>query len=49
MMNAGMVGVGFISGIYLDHFANTFKDVKLVAVCDLIGERAEVRKPPRDL
>ena len=41
MMNVGMVGVGCISGIYLDNFANTFKNVKLVAVCDLIKERAE--------
>ena len=41
MMNVGMVGVGCISGIYLKNFAETFKDVKLVAVCDLIRERAE--------
>lgn len=26
-MNVGMVGVGCISGIYLENFANTFKDV----------------------
>jgi predicted dehydrogenase len=36
-----MVGVGCISGIYLKNFADTFKNVKLVAVCDLIRERAE--------
>ena len=41
MMNIGMVGVGCISGIYLENFANTFKNVRLVAVCDLIKERAE--------
>jgi len=41
MLNVGMVGVGCISGIYLKNFAETFKDVKLVAVCDLIRERAE--------
>ena len=41
MLNVGMVGVGCISGIYLENFANTFKNVKLVAVCDLIKERAE--------
>ena len=40
-MNVGMVGVGCISGIYLENFANTFKNVKLMAVCDLIRERAE--------
>ncbi len=41
MMNIGMVGVGCISGIYLKNFADTFKEVKLVAVCDLVRERAE--------
>ena len=41
MMNIGMVGVGCISGIYLKNFAETFKNVRLVAVCDLIRERAE--------
>ena len=41
MLNVGMVGVGCISGIYLKNFANTFKNVKLIAVCDLIRERAE--------
>ena len=41
MMKVGMVGVGCISGIYLKNFKETFKDVELVAVCDLIRERAE--------
>lgn len=41
MMKVGMVGVGCISGIYLKNFKETFKDVQLVAVCDLIRERAE--------
>ena len=41
MIKVGMVGVGCISGIYLENFANTFKNIKLVAVCDLIRERAE--------
>ena len=41
MMKIGMVGVGCISGVYLENFANTFKEVELVAVCDLIRERAE--------
>ena len=40
-MKIGMVGVGCISGIYLKNFAETFKEVQLVAVCDLIRERAE--------
>ena len=41
MMKVGMVGVGCISGIYLKNFAEVFKDIQLVAVCDLIRERAE--------
>lgn len=41
MLNVGMVGIGNISGIYLKNFKETFRDVKLVAVCDLIRERAE--------
>ena len=41
MMNVGMVGVGNISGIYLKNFKETFKNVRLLAVCDLIRERAE--------
>ena len=36
-----MVGVGCISAIYLKNFAETFKEIKLVAVCDLIKERAQ--------
>jgi predicted dehydrogenase len=40
MVNIGMVGVGAISGIYLQNLTNLFKEVKLVAVCDLIKERA---------
>ena len=41
MKKVGMVGVGCISGIYLKNFHEVFKDVELVAVCDLIRERAE--------
>lgn len=41
MLKAGMVGVGCISGIYLKNFTEVFRDVKLVAVCDLIRSRAE--------
>ena len=40
MINIGMVGVGDISGIYLKNIAETFKELNLVAVCDLIKERA---------
>ena len=41
MLNVGMVGVGNISGIYLKNFKETFHGVRLVAVCDLVRERAE--------
>ena len=41
MMKVGMVGVGCISRIYLENFRDMFRDVELVAVCDLIRERAE--------
>lgn len=40
MLNIGMVGVGDISGIYLKNIEETFKEIHLVAVCDLIKERA---------
>ena len=40
MLKIGMVGVGDISGIYLENLTNTFKEIKLVAVCDLIKEKA---------
>ena len=41
MLKVGMVGVGCISGIYLKNFRDVFHEVELVAVCDLIRERAE--------
>ena len=44
MIRVGMVGVGCISSIYLQNFKNVFHGVKLVAVCDLIRERAEKAK-----
>ena len=49
MMNVGMVGVGNISGIYLKNFRDTFKNVRLVAVCDLIRERAEKAQKEYDI
>ena len=41
MLNVGMVGVGCISRIYLQNITQVFKGLRLVAVCDLIRERAE--------
>ena len=40
MLNVGIVGVGCISGIYLENLTKVFKDVKVIALCDLIKERA---------
>ncbi len=36
-----MIGVGNISGIYLENITKTFKEIELIGVCDLIRERAE--------
>lgn len=41
MIRIGMVGVGAISGIYLKNLTKLYKEVELVAVCDLIREKAE--------
>ena len=41
MLNIGIVGIGCISGIYLKNICEVFHELKLVAVCDLIKERAE--------
>ena len=40
MTKIGIVGIGDISGIYLKNITQTFTDLKIVAVCDLIKERA---------
>lgn len=37
----GFVGVGSISGIYLENLTSMFKEVEIVGVCDLIPERAQ--------
>ena len=37
----GIVGIGSISGIYLENITNTFKEIEIIGVCDLIRERAE--------
>lgn len=41
MIKIGMVGVGAISGIYLTNLTKLFKEVELIAVCDLVREKAE--------
>ena len=41
-VNVAMIGVGCISGIYLENLTKTFnRGVKLLGVCDLVRERAE--------
>ena len=40
-VRVAMIGVGAISGIYLQNITHTFKELDLVGVCDLIPERAE--------
>lgn len=44
MLKIGMVGVGAISGIYLKNLTQLFKEVELVALCDLVREKAEKAK-----
>ena len=40
-VNIAMIGVGSISGIYLKNITETFQEINLIGVCDLIRERAE--------
>ena len=39
-----MIGVGSISGIYLDNITKVFQEIELIGVCDLVRERAENAK-----
>lgn len=41
MTKIGIVGIGAISGIYLNNLTKVFKEVEIIAVCDLIKERAQ--------
>ena len=40
-VNIAMIGVGNISGIYLENITKTFTELNLLGVCDLVRERAE--------
>lgn len=40
-VKVAMIGVGAISGIYLKNITETFHELELIGVCDLIRERAE--------
>ena len=39
-----MIGVGCISGIYLENITKTFKEIELIGVCDLIRASAQRRR-----
>lgn len=41
----GIVGIGVISGIYLENITDTFKEIEVLAVCDLVREKAERATP----
>lgn len=43
-VNIAMIGVGAISGIYLENITKTFAEIELIGVCDLVRERAEAAK-----
>lgn len=43
-IKVGLVGVGDISGIYLKNIHETFREIELVGVCDLVREKAERAK-----
>lgn len=40
-MKIGIVGVGDISGIYLENITNLFQEIEVIGACDLIREKAE--------
>ena len=40
-VGVAIVGVGAISGIYLDNITKVFRELELVGVCDMMTERAE--------
>lgn len=39
-----IIGIGAISGIYLENITKKFKEVEILGVCDLVRERAEKAK-----
>lgn len=39
-VKVAMIGVGCISGIYLENITKTFHEIELLGVCDLVRERA---------
>ena len=45
MTRIGFVGVGAISGIYLENITKRFKDIEIIGVCDLVRAKAEKAVP----
>ena len=43
-INVAMIGVGCISGIYLENITKLYTEINLLGVCDLVRERAENAK-----
>ena len=41
MKKIGIVGIGCISGIYLENITNRFQNIEIVGVCDLVRQRGE--------
>ena len=41
MKKIGIVGIGCISGTYLDNITNRFREIEIIGVCDLVRSRAE--------
>ena len=48
-LRVAFIGVGSISGIYLDNLTQVFRDVEIAGVCDLIPERANNAKEKYNL
>lgn len=40
-VKVAMIGVGAISGIYLQNITHTFQEIDLAGICDLVPERAQ--------
>ncbi|HIZ53432.1 Gfo/Idh/MocA family protein [Enterococcus eurekensis] len=41
MTKVALIGVGDISGIYLENLTQLFKQIEIIGVCDLVREKAE--------
>ncbi|MEG1426528.1 MAG: Gfo/Idh/MocA family oxidoreductase [Oscillospiraceae bacterium] len=41
MKNIGIIGIGDISGIYLENITKMFREIQILAICDLVKSKAE--------